>query len=272
MSYGTIEHLQRELHPAFEMAVRDCLIRTNPTSQILGQLKQQTKVKRNIRKALTPEQQKAFLQFMDGHPVYDHWKPLFTFMIGIGVRVGEFSGLRWEDVDLKNGYITIDHAMTYFAGKMNPTEQRTYISKPKTEAGIRKIPIVPEVRKVLDEVKQYQYENGIFCRTEIDGYTNFIFLNRFGNVYLQQTLDRTLARIIDAYNDMELHDAAKKKRNAILLPHFTCHVLRHTFCARLCEHETNLKIIQSIMGHIDIGTTMNIYAEVSEERRNQWIV
>lgn len=69
MSYGTIEHLQRELHPAFEMAVRDCLIRTNPTPQILGQLKQQTKVKRNIRKALTPEQQKAFLQFMDGHPV-----------------------------------------------------------------------------------------------------------------------------------------------------------------------------------------------------------
>lgn len=58
MSYGTIEHLQRELHPAFEMAVRDCLIRTNPTPQILGQLKQQTKVKRSIRKALTPEQQK----------------------------------------------------------------------------------------------------------------------------------------------------------------------------------------------------------------------
>ena len=223
LSYGTIEHLQRELHPAFEMAVRDCLIRTNPTSQILGQLKQQTKVKRNIRKALTPEQQKAFLQFMDGHPVYDHWKPLFTFMIGTGVRVGELSGLRWEDVDLKNGYITIDHAMIYFAGKMNPTEQRTYISKPKTEAGIRKIPIVPEVRKALDEVKQYQYENGIFCRAEIDGYTNFIFLNRFGNVYLQQALDRTLARIIDAYNDMELHDAAMKKRNAVLLPHFTCH-------------------------------------------------
>lgn len=68
---------------------------------------------------------------------------------------------------------------------------------------------------------------------------------------------------------MELHDAAKKKRNAVLLPHFTCHVLIHTFCARLCEHETNLKIIQSIMGHIDIGTTMNIYAEVSEERKKE---
>lgn len=194
---------------------------------------------------------------------------MYQYNTHVRVRVGEFSGLRWEDVDLKKGYITIDHAMIYFAGKMNPTEQRTYISKPKTEAGIRKIPIVPEVRKALDEVKQYQYENGIFCRTEIDGYTNFIFLNRFGNVYLQQTLDRTLARIIDAYNDMELHDAAKKKRNAVLLPHFTCHVLRHTFCARLCEHETNLKIIQLIMGHIDIGTTMNIYAEVSEERKKE---
>ena len=98
-----------------------------------------------------------------------------------------------------------------------PAPFDTFPSKPKTEAGIRKIPIVPEVRKALDEVKQYQYENGIFCRTEIDGYTNFIFLNRFGNVYLQQTLDRTLARIIDAYNDM-----MQQRKNAM---QFFCHIL-----------------------------------------------
>lgn len=269
LSFGTVEHLQRELHPAFEMAVRDCIIRNNPTHKILGQLKKQTGAKRGVRNALTPEQQKAFLQFMDGHPVYDHWKPIYTFFIGTGVRVGELSGLRWCDIDFEKGFITIDHAVVYFAGKMNKTDKRLYVSTPKTEAGIRKIPLVKEVRKALDEIKQYQFDNGIFCKAEIDGYTDFIFLNRFGNVFMQPDLDRALSRVIDAYNDNEIHNAALKKREALLLPHFTCHSLRHTFCTRFCENETNLKVIQSVMGHVDIGTTMNIYAEVSEAKKKQ---
>lgn len=269
LSYGTIEHLQREIHPAFEMAVRDCIIRTNPTHKVLGQLKKQTGAKRGVRNALTPEQQKAFLQFMDGHPVYAHWKPIFTFFIGTGVRVGELSGLRWCDIDFENGFITVDHAVVYFAGKMNKTGKRLYISTPKTEAGIRKIPLVKEVRKALEEIKEYQLENGVFCKSDIDGYTDFIFLNRFGNVFIQPDLDRALGRIIDAYNNTELHNAALKKREAMLLPNFTCHSLRHTFCARFCELESNLKVIQSVMGHVDIGTTMNIYAEVSEARKKQ---
>lgn len=269
LSYGTIEHMQRELHPAFEMALRDCIIRSNPTHNVLGQLKKQTGAVRGVRKALTPEQQRAFFEFMDGHPVYDHWKPIFTFFIGTGVRVGELSGLTWKDIDFDNGFITIDHAVVYFAGKMNKTDKRIYISTPKTEAGIRKIPMVKEVREALGEIKQYQLENSIYCKTSIDGYSDFVFLNRFGNVFLQQDLDRSLSRIIDAYNDDALHEAALKHKEALVLPHFTCHSLRHTFCARFCENETNLKVIQSVMGHIDIGTTMNIYAEVSEAKKKQ---
>ena len=48
---------------------------------------------------------------------------------------------------------------------------------------------------------------------------------------------------------------------------FSAHNLRHTFCTRLCEHETNLKVIQEIMGHSDIQTTMNVYAEATEQRK-----
>lgn len=62
----------------------------------------QTGATRGVRNALTPEQQRAFLEFMDGHPVYDHWKPIFTFLIGTGVRVGELSGLTWNDIDFDN--------------------------------------------------------------------------------------------------------------------------------------------------------------------------
>ena len=54
---------------------------------------------------------------------------------------------------------------------------------------------------------------------------------------------------------------------AELLPHFSCHNLRHTFCTRFCENEKDLKVIQEIMGHADITTTMNIYNEVSKEKK-----
>ena len=47
------------------------------------------------------------------------------------------------------------------------------------------------------------------------------------------------------------------------------HNLRHTFCTRFCENETNIKVIQEIMGHSDIGTTMNIYAEATEAKKRE---
>ena len=127
LSFGTVEHLYRELHPAFEMALRDCIIRTNPTHNVLGQFKKQTGANRGVRSALIPEEQKAFVQFMDGHPTYDHWKPIYTFFIGTGVRVGELSGLTWRDVDFENDVIMIDHAAVYFAGKMNKSKQRYFV-------------------------------------------------------------------------------------------------------------------------------------------------
>ena len=51
----------------------------------------------------------------------------------------------------------------------------------------------------------------------------------------------------------------------VLLPHFSCHILRHTFATRLCESGINLKFVQSILGHVDISTTMNIYVSVTAE-------
>lgn len=55
----------------------------------------------------------------------------------------------------------------------------------------------------------------------------------------------------------------------VLLPHFSAHNLRHTFCTRFCENESNLKVIQSVMGHKDISTTMDIYAEATEEKKQE---
>ena len=68
---------------------------------------------------------------------------------------------------------------------------------------------------------------------------------------------------------MESESAKKEKRQPELLPHFTVHNLRHTFCTRFCENETNLKVIQEIMGHADISTTMDIYNEATKEKKKE---
>ena len=82
-----------------------------------------------------------------------------------------------------------------------------------------------------------------------------------------QTINRTIKRITLNYNEIELERAEKEKREPILLPNFSCHNLRHTFCTRYCENESNLKVIQEIMGHKDIATTMEIYAETTSEAK-----
>ena len=59
-----------------------------------------------------------------------------------------------------------------------------------------------------------------------------------------------------------------RKRNIFFVPYLTRpHHLRHTFCTRFCEQETNIKVIQSIMGHANIETTMDIYAEVTDMKK-----
>ena len=80
----------------------------------------------------------------------------------------------------------------------------------------------------------------------------------FGNVH-----------VCNAYNTMERETAQKEGREPVVLPHFTCHQLRHTFCTRLCEFEKRPKFVQYVMGQADIKTTMDVYAEVDKNAQKE---
>lgn len=111
----------------------------------------------------------------------------------------------------------------------------------------------------------YEYTYDHFVR---DG---FVFKNRFGNVINQQSINDAIKRIVSTYNAEEIIKAKKEHRKPLLIPMFSCHFTRHTFCSRLCETESNVKVIQSMMGHKDIRTTMDTYAEVTEARKREAI-
>ena len=179
------------------------------------------------------------------------------------------SGIRWQDVDFEKRMISINHSLVYYSTEYKNHAMCTFsISLPKTEAGIRNIPMIDAVYDALQAELEDQKENG-FNETEIDGMSGFIFMNRFGYVHNPQAVNRTIKRIYESYNADEVVKAAKERREPVLIPHFSCHHLRHTFCSRLCEVETNLKVIQSIMGHANIETTMDIYAEVTDMKKQE---
>ncbi len=85
-----------------------------------------------------------------------------------------------------------------------------------------------------------------------------------GNPHNPAAVNRAIKRIVDAHNAQEEIKAKKQKREPVILPRFSCHIFRHTFASRFCENETNVKVIQQVMGHADVSTTMNIYAEVND--------
>ena len=271
MQMNTLETIHTILHPTFQLAVRDSIIRINPSDGVMAQVKKLSGKNHGVRHALTVEQQRAFIKYTEENPVFSHWASLFKFLLGTGCRIGEAIGIRWEDIDFEKRIISINHSIVYYSREYKNHVQCSFaVSLPKTEAGIRTIPMMDTVYSALQMELEDQKEYG-FNEIVIDGMTGFIFMNRFGNVHNPQAVNRAIKRIYESYNAEEVVKAAKQHREPVIIPHFSCHHLRHTFCSRFCENETNLKVIQSIMGHANIETTMDIYAEVSDSKKQEAI-
>ena len=197
---------------------------------------------------------------------YTGWVPIITVLLGTGMRIGECLGLTWNDLNFKERTISVNHTLTDRPDEHGHTQKR--IETPKTKAGTRIIPMVDEVFDAfLDE---YQIQKCLgFCEEEIDGYKDFVFSTASHTVYLANAVNHAIHRAADSYNEKEKHRAEYEEREALLLPSFSAHNLRHTFCTRLCENDVNLKVIQTIMGHSDITTTMNIYADCHKEKKKE---
>ncbi len=266
LSISTVESVHSVLHPTFQMAVRDHVLRSNPSDDVMAEIKKKQKGRPEPRHALSIEEQREFLNWLD-RPEYSRWKPLFVVMFGTGCRVGEVIGLRWSDLDFKNGSISVNHSITYYPRSDKGYRCEFKVTLPKTEAGIRQIPMLEKVEEAFKLEKSNQKQGGYHSLVELDGMSGFIFCNRYGNLHNPAGLNREIKRIVDDHNAQEEVSAKRENRDPVMIPRFSCHITRHTFCTRLCENETNIKVIQSVMGHKDIQTTLDIYAEVSEKKK-----
>lgn len=269
LKISTIDIIHNILHQVFQVAVDDDLMRHNPTDNMMRELKQVHGSDSVPKNALTIDQQNLFLDFLWHNKKYQHWYPIFYIMVHTGMRAGEITGLRWCDIDMEKGVISVNHTLVYYNHR---DEKGSYfsINTPKSKAGKREIPMTEGVKNAFRLEKEFQEEIGLQCVDEIDGYGDFVFVNRFGHIQHHCTLNKALSRIIRDCNG-EVLDKTPNDVTPILLPHFSCHILRHTFATRLAESGVNVKFCQSILGHADITTTFNIYVSVTDDFKRQEI-
>lgn len=263
---STVQKINSILIQTFAIAVMDNLIRSNPAEHAFANVSKRLSLESAHRNALTIEETEILLNFVYSTNEFSRWGPLITVLLGTGLRIGEALGLTWSDCDFQNNLIRVTHALLY---KPTTTTGFIYrISEPKTRSGMRTIPMFKDVRETLQAIKESQARKK-YDPFVVDGYAGFIFLNNNGKVFTPAAVFDALQNIVATYNRAETFAAQKEGRDAKLLPRFSAHILRHTFCTRLCEQEQDTRLIQDVMGHKNIRTTMEIYADVTESRKQK---
>lgn len=259
-AYSTIKYIHNLLYPALEMAVDDDIIRKNPAKSSISDYGKPAEEK----EALTVSQQEKFMEFVKQSNVYNTYYPMFTIMIGTGLRCGELIGLTWKDINIKAKTVNVDHQLIY---KNLGDGCKFHISTPKTESGIRIIPMTQEVAKAFEEQRKINFMLAKDKSIEVDGYSGFVFTAKSGRPLMPNGVNSVLYNIVDAYNKTEVERAKKEHRKAELLPKFSAHVMRHTACTRMAECRMDVKVLQYIMGHAHIDVTMEVYNHIGELTR-----
>ena len=194
------------------------------------------------KEALTIDVQKKFIEYAKGQS----YENQFRFILQTGLRTGELVGLKWEDIDFAKKAIRIQRSMEY---RYSVGEWR--IGEPKSKVGYRTIPLTDEAIRILTEQKE---KNKNIKKIQ-EEWSEFIFLSRKGEPVKNSAYDTALFKICD-----------KAKINR-----FSMHVLRHTFATRCIEGGMMPKTLQKILGHSNIGITMNLYVHITEDEKQKEI-
>ena len=240
-SFITISNHKRSLKAAFYTAIQDDCIRKNPFDfHINTVIEDDTEPKI----PLSPMQEESLLSFVKSDKVYYKYYDELIILLGTGLRISEFCGLTDSDIDFENRTINVDHQLQY-SGK------KSYrIETPKTENGIRKIPMSDRVLEALQRAMQNRRKSDF----TVDGYTGFLFLTRNGTPQNYINYDIMFRKLVEKYN---------KKHEEVLPVVTTPHTLRHTFCTNMANAGMNPKALQYLMGHANITMTLNYYAHAT---------
>ncbi len=247
-SDGTIKCIHKYINGALNMAFEDDLIRRNYASNCCEPYMEKTK-----RDAMTKEETDKLLTMAENVDFGKNYLLLVKLMLLTGLRVGEATGLTWNDVDMKNRVISINHQ---FVQGDDKSRTAYHIDTTKTKGSIRKVPMSDDLYELLRHLKETTYFDAYKFNSKIDGYSGFIVHTRTGLPVLTARINDYLKKVVNAYNIT--HEDQ-------LRTDISCHICRHTFCTRLIELGVNLHAVQKLMGHSSYRTTADVYVSIEDD-------
>lgn len=242
--YSTVKTVRGVLRPAFQMAVDDDVLRKNPFGFEMATVIVNDSV---TRQAITKEEMRRFLKYAHDDNNYCKYYEVVYILFHTGMRISEFCGLTLSDIDLENNTVNIERQL------QRTSDMKLIIESTKTNAGTRKIPITDDVaycfRAIIEDRATPK------CERVIGGYTGFLFTDKDGYPLVAMHWEHRFNHMVKRYNEIF----------KLQMPNITPHVCRHTYCSNMARAGMNPKTLQYLMGHSDIGVTLNTHTHLGLE-------
>ena len=244
LSPKTVSNLRMMLHAAFKVAYLNDLVSKNYIEYVTI-----PKVLRKEMRVLSKaEQEKLMITITNTDEPYAFG---IFLCLSTGIRVGELCALTWDDIDFTNKILKIRKTLQRLR-TLDESESKTkiYIGSPKTQSGIRDIPLSDSLISALQKHRNNmsrQYGKDI---TSPDAY-----------IVTKKIIHPTEPKIMQDYFAKAIEYSGITKANF--------HSLRHTFATRALEAGIDFKTLSILLGHADIYVTINRYAHVLDEQKRK---
>ena len=229
LSPNSIRLARAPLAGAFKYAVRLGHVRRSPMDNV-----PRPKQQRSVVGHWSPDEARTFLMWQQEDRLY----PLWAFLLGSGLRIGELVWLSWKDVDLKRGLVRIVQFASTLGYELAP-------SSGKSRDAVRTIELDSHLVAVLERQRAKQT-----AESRADGYviSGYVFTKAEGGSFHPQYLSRQLAKL-----------SVEAK-----LPRLTAHGLRHTSATLMLASGVPAKVAAERLGHADPALFTNVYSHVTQ--------
>lgn len=262
LSIGTIQIVNSILNNLFSQAVKNDYLMKNPC---LGAIL--PKGEKKEPRVLSFYEQTLFLTAISG----DFYEPLYQIALSTGLRIGELSGLTWDDIDFENKTLSVTKTLLY--QKDYKTGNYGFrFQTPKSGSSRRIVPLIPDAVQVL---KKHQKAQNVYRMANrkiwepVADMNKLVFTTRHGTPVQEAHMIKRLAVITERMNKLEKELATKEKRMPCIFENITPHTLRHSFATRAFENGLAPKTVQELLGHSTMNITMDLYTHVTYDTKKR---
>jgi integrase len=255
LSEGSIRYLHIVLKQALDKAVQLDYIVKNPEKNCTI-----PKVTQKEVEILKNDEINSVIANLDTNNAYDMAILVDMFT---GLRKGELTSLTWSDIDFDEGYISINKSISRvidrdtedskeLSGDMdkNKNTYKNIIKMPKTQSSKRQVPLPESLIPLLNDFHSKMIEEYKASDKKLKEY-DLVFQSKSGKPLSSPSLSKHWKMILTKSN----------------VNYIKFHALRHTYASLLNSKNENPKVIQLLLGHSNLSTTMNIYVHSSEEQK-----